>query len=84
MVIVSLGMMGISLTPLLISILLPGILLIFGIYALILGRRYLKVKEKETIMMGQVNAELQNLREKMDRIESKVDRIHAILENVSE
>jgi uncharacterized membrane-anchored protein len=84
MVIVSLGMIGISLIPLLISILLPGILLIIGIYVLILGRRYLKMKEKETIGIGQVNAELQNLREKMDQIETKIDRIHEILEKVSD
>jgi hypothetical protein len=84
MVIVSLGMIGISLIPLLISILLPGILLIFGIYVLILSRRYLEVKENETIVIGQVNAELQNLKEKMDRIETKIDRIQGILEKVSE
>ena len=60
--------------------LLPFVIIAAAIYEV--GRGYTGMKERET-PTGVLKIELENLRERMERLESKIDRIQEILETVS-
>lgn len=55
-----------------------------GAYLLILARRYVDTKARESRISMDLNAKITTLNESLDRIEKKVDRIDKLLEKVSE
>lgn len=78
--IISFFFIGLS-TPLL---LLSIIIIILGIYALTLTKRYVDAKIQASKISLDMNAKIDLLKESIDRVETKVDKIDKILEKVSE
>ena len=80
LVIVFLSSIGINIM----IILYYAIIAIPVVYLLILAKRYVDAKESESEISTDLNSKIVLLKESMDRIEKKVEKIESILEKVSE
>ncbi|MFZ3383955.1 MAG: hypothetical protein WA144_08520 [Candidatus Methanoperedens sp.] len=80
LVIVFLNSIGINI----VIILYYAIIVIPVVYLLILAKRYVDAKASESEISTDLNSKIVLLKEAMDRIEKKVEKIENILEKVSE
>ena len=80
LVIVFLSSIGINI----VIILYYAIIVIPVVYLLILAKRYVDAKASESEISTDLNSKIVLLKESMDRIEKKVEKIESILEKVSD